>query len=463
MHENDYAERISLAGDWQIEIDNQRGTMTVPGVWEVQSYPRDATHATLERHFEVPADWHGTRLMLAVSAASYDVAFEVNGQPVGRHIGMWSPFELDITNHVRFGESNRLTVHIIKPSNSAEGTYPYREVLVGFVPYVSSTFGGIWQAIDLVSYPALAWQNIHIQPDVAQSCVTIQAQLEGAEKDTPSTITIYDADGNTLITEETNGVTLDVILYIPDKQYWQPDNPYLYSVELTARDTKASRNFGFRHLEAQGNTLLLNGEHCFLRGILSWGWNPDQLAPVFSDTFVREEFKRVRDLGFNLYKLCLYIPPENVFRIADEEGMLLWLELPMWWQLDNPHLREQLPKEYAEIITRVHHHPSIVLVSLGCEIEGHMVGEGLVRQLEGIVRDQMAGILLCENSGSGEAYHGLTADIADFYDYHFYADAHYFQPMIQHFRRDWRTPRPWIFGEFAAQDDYRNPEKLVDV
>lgn len=462
MHENHHAERISLAGDWQIEIDNQRGTMTIPGVWEVQGFPRDATHATLERQFDVPAEWQGTRIMLAVSAASYDVTFAINGQPVGRHIGMWSPFEFDVSAYVHFGASNKLTLHIIKPSNSAEGTYPYRKVLVGFVPYISSTFGGIWQAIDLVCYRSLAWKNINIHPNLTQNCVTIQAQLDGANEATLSTITLYDTDGNVLIFKETTGATINITLPVHDKQCWQPDNPYLYRAELTASDTKAIRNFGFRHLEAKGNTLFLNGEHCFLRGVLSWGWNPENLAPVFSDEFIRDEFKRLRNLGFNLYKLCLYIPPENVFRIADEEGMLLWLELPMWWQIDNPHLREQLPREYAEIIARVHHHPSIVLISLGCEIEGHMVSEGLVRQLEGIVRDQTAGILLCENSGSGEAYHGLTADIADFYDYHFYSDAHYFQPMIQHFRRDWRIPRPWIFGEFAAQDDYRNPDKLVD-
>ncbi len=463
MHENTHAARMSLDGQWQIEIGDQRGIITIPGVWEVQGFPKDSTHARLERQIDVPAGWRGTKVMLAVSAASYDVTFEVNGQAVGRHIGMWSPFEFDISAHLHYGERNIIIAHVIKPSNTSEGTYPYREVLVGFVPYISSTFGGIWQSIALVSHRKSAWTGIKIQPSLMQKTVRIEAQLSPANSEALVTINLYDAEGSLLIAEHTTGSTVDITLPVDDVQPWQPDNPYLYTIELEAEGTFVSRTFGFRRLEADGRDLRLNGHHCFLRGILSWGWNPEALAPVFSEPFIREEFQRVRDLGFNLYKLCLYVPPEILFRIADEEGMLLWLELPMWWQLNNPHLREQLPKEYAEIIARVHHHPSIVLVSLGCEIEDYMVTEGIVHQLEHIVREAMTGILLCENSGSGEAYDGLTMEIADFYDYHFYADAHYFQPMINHFRRDWRTSRPWIFGEFAAQDDYRNPHALVDA
>ena len=462
MNDIQSTERLSLDGNWQINIAGHNGTLCVPGVWEAQGFPRDATHATLTREFYVDADWAGTQVILRLGAVSYDVVITINGQLVGQHIGMWSAFEFDVSQYLQFGASNKITATIIKPSNTSEGDYPYRNVLVGFIPYVSSTFGGIWQSIELQSYQSLRWQDVTIQPSISDKSVSIQAQLETPTNDTEIQATIRDAQGVVVASEVVESSHLDIRLQVPNMRYWHPDNPYLYTLELKADDSIIKRQFGFRELVGQGRDLLFNGEPCFLRGILSWGWNPETLAPVFTDEFIREEFRRVRELGFNLYKLCLYIPPENLFRIADEEGMFLWLEMPMWWQLDNPHLREQMPKEYAEIIAQIHYHPSIVLVSLGCEIEGHMVGEGLVRQLETIVRDKMEGILLCENSGSGEAYQGLTTDIADFYDYHFYSDAHYFQPMIQHFRRSWRTSHPWIFGEFAAQDDYRNPKKLVD-
>lgn len=96
-----------------------------------------------------------------------------------------------------------------------------------------------------------------------------------------------------------------------------------------------------------------------------------------------------------------------------------------------------------------------MLVSLGCEL-GRDVDAEFVQTLDDAVRGSAAGMLLCDNSGSGEAYGAQTADASDFYDYHFYADPHYFDPLVDHFRRDWREQRPWIFGEFCDADDYRD-------
>ena len=457
MLENQAAASISLDGSWQIRINDQDGTLQVPGVWEVQGYPRDITTATLSRRVEIPANWENSRVMLQVGAASYDVTFFINGERVGQHKGMWSPFEFDVSHALNFGGENTITCELIKPCNEDEGEYSYRDVLVGFVPYVSSTFGGIWQSLSLIAHSTPAWENVHILADAITSTITVKANLADAPPETPVQLFLYDDNRNLISGSQTILSEINRPISVSDIKYWSPDSPYLYTIELRAGDTVTTRRFGFRRLRAEGHDLYLNEKPIFLRGILSWGWNPETLAPIFSDEFIRDEFARVREAGFNLYKLCLYIPPENLLRIADEEGMLLWLELPMWYQRDNPHLREQLPLEYAEIMNRLHHHPSIVLISLGCEIGSDMVQEGLVSTLATIVQKQTQGVLICENSGSGEAYGGHTPDIADFYDYHFYSEAYYFQPLLQHFRRDWRTPRPWIFGEFNAMDDYRNP------
>jgi hypothetical protein len=189
--------------------------------------------------------------------------------------------------------------------------------------------------------------------------------------------------------------------------------------------------------------------------VLNWGWYPDILCPAPDEATIRDEFRRVRSMGYNMVKLCLYVPSPLYFQIADEEGMLLWLELPMWLPQATPHLREQAPLEYAAILDAVHHHPSIVVYSLGCELD-RAVDADLLGQLNGILRSQVSGALACDNSGSGEAYGGLAFDYADFNDYHFYCDLHYFNPLVDHFSRDWQPPRPWIFGEFCDADDYRD-------
>ena len=94
----------------------------------------------------------------------------------------------------------------------------------------------------------------------------------------------------------------------------------------------------------------------------------ENLCPAPDEVTIRDEFRRVRELGFNMVKMCLYVPSPLYLDIADEEGMLLWLELPMWLPEVTPRLRQQAPNEYAAIMAAVHHHPSIVIYSLGCEL-----------------------------------------------------------------------------------------------
>jgi hypothetical protein len=85
-----------------------------------------------------------------------------------------------------------------------------------------------------------------------------------------------------------------------------------------------------------------------------------------------------------------------------------------------------------------------------------MADAELLSNLNTLVRQAAGQTLVCDNSGSGEAYSGLSFDYADFLDYHFYSDLHYFVPLLDHFRRDWRPLRPWIFGEYCDSDTYRD-------
>ena len=282
-------------------------------------------------------------------------------------------------------------------------------------------------------------------------------------------VTLLDADGQmvTQVREPVRGVMNRINLKIEAPNRWSPEAPALYTLIFEREDfgkivAQTTRRFAFRQLEAEGERLLLNGEPIHLRGVLSWGWDPKTLVPMPTDDQVRDEFRRVRELGFNMVKLCLFVPPENVFRIADEEGMLLWLELPLWLPNLSDHLREQAKIEYADIMRRVHHHPSVVIYSLGCELGSDMADAALLDALNSTVRGYTRGALVCDNSGSGEAYAGLNFDYADFNDYHFYADLHYFTPLLDLFRRDWRPARPLIFGEFCDSDDYRDPAALLE-
>ena len=131
----------------------------------------------------------------------------------------------------------------------------------------------------------------------------------------------------------------------------------------------------------------------------------------------------------------------------------------MWLPQIDPADTAHVPDEYAEYMSLVHEHPSIVIYSAGCELD-ETVDADLLEQLNGVMREGMSGTLFCDNSGMGEAYEGLQADFADFADYHTYSDLEFFEQMLDHWHRDWQSPRPLIFGEFCDSDTYRNPEKI---
>lgn len=472
--ENENTPRLSLNGKWHLALADQEGVVEVPGVWERQGFFLNAEGpAIYTRRQHIPADWNGAKIMLRFGAVSYYVEVRVNGQLAGAHEGLWTRFEFDVSALIRPGETNVFELRVIKPGDEGD-TYPYREALVGFIPYVSLTFGGPWQGIELIAHTTPAWRDVRLNADWQTGHVSVSAFISASKAPDGITATaeIIDSQG-TVVRRATQSVADDgqsvaFALNVANPALWSPIAPALYRLRLQLRHgsvvlTQIERRFGFRALHTDGERLLLNGQSIHLRGALSWGWNPDTLAPIPTDDEIRDEFRRVRELGFNLYKLCLYVPTPRLFEIADEEGMLIWLELPLWWQRLTEHLRQQAVVEYADILHAVHHHPSVVLVSLGCELGADMADADLLEQLSQLARATTHGCLLCDNSGSGEAFKGLGFDFADFTDYHFYCDLHDFVPLMDHFRRDWLTPRPWIFGEFCANEDYRDPAKLVNA
>lgn len=458
---NTLAQTLSLDGAWEFRLGDQQGTIKVPGTWEAQGFPhRIDGPAYFKKTFHIPVEWQGQRVQLQFDAVSYAVEAHVNDHIVGKHEGLWTPFAFDITDQLRFGRDNTIRLTIFKPGER----YPMRETLAGFLPDVCIPFGGIWQSARLSAFSGPAISNIWVLSDAEKSRVYIKAQLQQAEQQN-TIVRILSPEGNEVAIEHLQtDHNLDITLPVPEVHSWSPADPALYTVEIVLESAgkvsaRSQTTFGFRTLSKQREQLLFNGEPVLLRGLLNWGWYPNILCPAPDEATIRDEFRRVRQMGYNMVKLCLYVPSPLYFKLADEEGIFLWLELPMWLPEVTDRLRQQAPVEYQAILEQVHNHPSIVIYSLGCEL-GHSIDANLLGALNDILRAQTTGVLACDNSGSGEAYGGLSFDYADFNDYHFYCDLHYFNPLVNHFHRDWRPPRPWIFGEFCDADDYRD---LADV
>lgn len=466
-YHNALAAAVSLDGEWDFTLGPQTrwSKIQVPGCWESQGFSKHIDGpARYRRAIVLPRSMQGSRIFLDFDAVSHACTILVNGKPVGEHVGMWTPFSIDVSQALEREKENTIELEVWKPGIR----YPVRQSLAGFLPDVATTFGGIWQSCRLRAL-ANAFADLSCIADPSSGEIRVRAVAEAFENAPSGEITIEARFGGSRVAERALPVPadgrIDVGIALPDVTPWEPSRPALYDVRLEWRRSGSvvaaeTRRVGFRALAAEGSRLLLNGKPVLLRGVLSWGWDPRIIAPLYDRQKAHAEIARIREMGFNLLKLCLFIPNNTLFDVADEEGMLLWEELPLWLPEMTPELAERAPREYAEYARIIREHPSVVLYTLGCEM-GANVTPDLLGALDRAVRPQVPGALVCGNSGSGESYGGWDTDVSDFTDYHPYYDLQWFEPLLDNWRRDWKAPRPWIFGEFCDQDGFRDLVELA--
>jgi hypothetical protein len=459
--ENDLSQVISLNGEWQFQLaDQQPRAIQVPSAWEASTDDKLTEGlGVYRRSFPLPPHLVAGegRCFLECDAVSFAATVRVNGHLAGEHTGLWTRWQLDITPFVRDGE-NEIEIEVWKPG---EGRYKLRESLAGFLPDVCNTFGGIWQGIRLRCIQGAAIADLRVQAEVkgvarVTGRVVGSIETRGRASLQVGAVHIQEIGVSAVsapIKVKCNG-TFKATLRLRGHQIWSPQTPQTYGLKVEVAGASVTRRIGFRDVRAEGDTTLLNGAPIHFRGVLDWGWDERRLCPTPSRDEVRDAFAKARSLGFNLFKLCLFVPDETMFEAANEEGMLLWLELPMWLPRVTDAFKLLALREYEGILQRVHHHSSVVVVSLGCELDAQADAEFLA-QLRALVKRYLPNALLCDNSGSSEAYGGAT-HVGDFYDYHFYADLHYFQPLVEHFSRAYQPDKPWIYGEFCDADTMRD-------
>jgi hypothetical protein len=414
--------RQGEVGEWQ--------PISVPGCWEQLGVSHDwEGEGWYRQSLTLNPIWRAQfeRLWLRFGAVSYFCEVFVNGQKVGEHQGAWDAFSFEVTDV--FGESltAEISVRVIKPGGE---TFPTKQTTAGFLPYVwGFLFGGIWQEVTLEGTGAFAIpEGLNLE------------ELQNVPLSKNANLSMKRIEGS------------DV--------FWSPENPALDTWEVSVKvdgvlsDRQILRT-GRREVTVQGSQILLNGRPCYLRMPLSWGWYPAVMhcnPPV--ETF-RAELEKLRALGYNGFKSCLWVPPPAFLDLCDEMGILVWLELPLWLPEMNEGQWERTFTEYEAIVRQVRHHPCIVVWTLGCELST-ACPDAFLQRLYLHAKQLTGSPLVRDNSGGGECYGGLLKEYADYYDYHFYCDLHFLRNTFDYFLPHWRPSLPWLFGEFCDADAFRD-------
>ena len=152
-----------------------------------------------------------------------------------------------------------------------------------------------------------------------------------------------------------------VVLEVPGARLWSPAEPNLYRLvaQLVDADGYAAQietHFGLRKIEARGRYVYLNNEPVYLDGIL---YQPG--TATYDE--MRRHMLAMKELGCNLVRVHIAGIDPRVYNLADELGMMLWVEVP------SPHSssqrsRENHRAELERMLALIETHPSVVIWSL---------------------------------------------------------------------------------------------------
>ncbi len=343
------------------------------------------------RELNISDDLRGRRLLLDFEGIMYVGDVYLNGQRIGGTDYGYVGFDIDITKLVKWGERNVIAVmaDTREPGNSRwyTGGGLFRDVkLIVTDPVLYFTRHPLYITTEV--------SGITSPTSAASATVNIQAEHACFLKDNPETVCIglrvSDMNGQTIIDQKQDvrrnrklrvqEVDLTPIT-ISTPTLWDCEaaRPALYTLELTLydKDGQASdcvrQRFGIRQVEFDpAFGMKLNGRKMLLKGIA----NHHTLGALGAAAYPRAIEKRIqllRDYGFNHIRTSHNPYSESMLDLCDEYGILVVDELYDKWLDQYCGGREKWvnlwQQDIPEFIKRDRNHPSVVLWSLGNELQ----------------------------------------------------------------------------------------------
>ena len=151
-------------------------------------------------------------------------------------------------------------------------------------------------------------------------------------------------------------------------KYWSPESPKLYDVSVEYDNQILKDKIGFRTIETQNAKILLNGKSIFLKGISIHEEN-DKGGRANSEADTIRLLTWAKELGCNYVRLAHYPHNENMIRLADKIGLMVWEEIPVYWTIDflSPKTYKNAENQLEGMINRDKNRCSTIIWSVANE------------------------------------------------------------------------------------------------
>jgi beta-glucuronidase len=299
-----------------------------------------------------------TRVFVYFGAANYQTTVYLNGEKLGEHEGGFTAFNFEATSVLRDGD-NFLIVEV----NNMR-----RADAVPALKFDWWNYGGITRDVMLIEVPSTFIQDYSVQLERgSQSEISGWVRVNAAQL--PQKVTLEIPEAGVRETFNVDRANLARFRFAVKLELWSPAHPKLYDVIISSGDDTVHDQIGFRTIEVKGAKILLNGQPIFLRGISMHEEAPFREGRAFSLEDAQTLLGWVKDLGCNFVRFAHYPHNENEIRLADRMGLMVWSEIPDYWDIDwsNPRTLESAEAQLRDMIARDHNRAAVILWSLSNE------------------------------------------------------------------------------------------------
>lgn len=366
-----YSETAQWPGSIEAHIAQAKG-QTAPARWQ------DKVVAWYEREFSLPQRSEATAhsmIQLTFGACGYETRVWLNGHPLRTiedeevHFGEYTSFSYEIPDEYLHPQ-NRLTVRIADTMDAEiprgkQESHVYKRGGIWYQTYTGAV-RSVWLetvernrlrsrvgVVSVVEDRLVRFSVTTRIHDPGDYILRLQAfELRGTEPIATSDFPLRLAVG-----QKQQRVVLDM----SGASLWSPESPTRYKLIAQLIDTNGyaaqiETRFGLRKIEARGRYVYLNNEPVYLDGIL---YQPG----TASYEEMQRHMRAMKELGCNLVRVHIAGVDPRIYNLADELGLLLWVEVP------SPHSsthrsRRNHKAELLRMLSLIGSHPSVVIWSL---------------------------------------------------------------------------------------------------
>lgn len=349
---------------------DRAGDIRVPGDWNTQFEKLYYYEGCVWYRTKFKAEpQEGKRYFIYFGAVNHTAIVAVNGKRLARHEGGFTPFNVEVTGLLKTGD-NSLVV-LVDNTRKKDG-----------IPTDNCdwwNYGGITRSVQLVEMPATFIRDYSILMDKAvvgkvrkgkpaRHKIFGHVQLDGANA-AGQVVRISIPELKVAVESVTDASGRAVFETVAAPELWSPESPRLYNAVISSPEDATRDRIGFRYIETSEDKILLNGKPVFCKGVSIHEESIGGSSRITSAAQCEELLNVAKELGCNFVRLAHYPHNEDMVRLAEEKGLMVWSEIPVYWTIswDNPATYANAQNQLEEMITRDINRANVVIWSVANE------------------------------------------------------------------------------------------------